>query len=158
MARLTIRKHGRKAPVEDNTPQSSNAGKRVAGKNNRVSKLPIKRNKHANTVVEEEVEEDDEDDEPAPPRVKDVSQETYTLHKSVIVAETPIVGDTDFLKLAEFNYIEFETHNIRNCTMLLRKVDSSLRLIVLRQRYLPKVLGSWTTSLLPLKMLQIGKR
>jgi len=113
MARLTIREQGHKVPVEDNTPQRSNSGKRVAGKNNRVSKLPTKQNRHANTVVEEEVEEDDEDDEPAPPRVKDVSQETYTLHKSVIVAETPIVGNTDFLKLTEFNYIEFETHNIR---------------------------------------------
>jgi len=64
-------------------------------------------------VVEEDEEEDTEEDEPAPPRVKDVSQETYTLHKSVIVGKTSIVGDTDFLKLAEFSYIEFETHNIR---------------------------------------------
>ena len=64
-------------------------------------------------VVEEDVEEDTEEDEPAPRRVKDISQETYTLHKSVIVGETSIVGDTDFLKLAEFSYIEFET-SVRN--------------------------------------------
>jgi len=29
----------------------------------------------------------------------------YSVYKSVIVADTLIVGDTDFLKLAEFNHI-----------------------------------------------------
>src|SRR5579859_4346573 len=113
MPRLTCRKQGRKAPLEEDTTRGSKSGKLVAGKNNRVSKLPTKRNKYTNTVIEEEEEEDDEDDEPAPPRVKDVFQDIYTLHKSVIVADTSIVGDTDFLKLAEFNYNEFEMYNIR---------------------------------------------
>jgi CBS domain containing-hemolysin-like protein len=65
----------------------------------------------AKNVPEVEDAEDVDDSEPEP--VKDISNETYSLHKSVVLRDTVIVGDTDFLKHEEFDYHQFETYNIR---------------------------------------------
>jgi hypothetical protein len=53
-----------------------------------------------------------EDEAPMNP-VKDISLETYTLYKSVMLGDTMVVGDTDFLKHKEFDYRQFETQAIR---------------------------------------------
>jgi len=107
MPPLTLRKQGRKATAKENTPRPSESPKRLSNKNKRVHKPTPKENRHSKRNHAPDDEEDDEDDEPEPVPVKNISQETYTLHKSVVVS------DTDFLKPEEFDYRQFETHNIR---------------------------------------------
>jgi len=65
--------------------------------------------------------EDSEDEEAEPVSLRDISQETYTLHKSVVVSETVMVGDTDFLKHEEFNFREFQMQNIRKVNDTAKK-------------------------------------
>jgi len=113
MRNLTIRKWGRKPTAKENTPQRSESPKRVSNKNKHASKPASIENNHSKTNRVTFDEQDDEDDEPEAVPVKDISQETYTLHKSVVIGDTVIVGDTDFLKHEEFNYREFQTQNIR---------------------------------------------
>jgi len=113
MPPLTIRKQGRKATAKENTPQPSKSPKYNSNRNKRVSKRASNQNKHSETNHISDDSEDEEDDEPDRVPAKDISQETYTLHKSVMIGETVVVGDTDFLKHEEFDYRQFETHNIR---------------------------------------------
>jgi len=113
MPPLTLRKQSRKATAKDNTSQPSESPKRLSNKNKRVHKPTSKENRHSKTNYVPHDEEDEEDDELEPVAVKDISQETYTLHKSVMICETVVVGDTDFLKHEEFDYRQFEMHNIR---------------------------------------------
>src|SRR5204862_6320481 len=72
-----------------------------------------KQNKKTNTIVVPEDEESE--DEPAPyvKPVKDISEEVYELHKSVMVGNIPILNDTDFLQFEEFDFRNFNTMNIR---------------------------------------------
>jgi hypothetical protein len=113
MRHLTIRKHGRKAPTEENTPEGSESAKRASTSKKRARADDSALNKASKTKrVSQHVEsEEDEISEPEP--IKDISHETYTLHKSVVLGDIIIVGDTDFLKYDEFDYRQFETHNIR---------------------------------------------
>jgi hypothetical protein len=113
MTKLTIRKRGRRATAKGNTPQQPQSPKRVSNKNNRASKAMSNQNKASKTNHYSEDSEDSEDSETESVPVKDISQETYILHKSVVVGETVVVSDTDFLKHEEFNFREFQTHNIR---------------------------------------------
>jgi len=53
-----------------------------------------------------------EDEEPSKP-IEDISLETYTLYKSVMLGDITVVGNTDFLKHKEFDYRQFETQAIR---------------------------------------------
>ena len=43
-----------------------------------------------------------EDEEPSKP-FKDISLETYTLYKSVMLGDITVIGDMDFLKNKEFD-------------------------------------------------------
>ena len=66
-------------------------------------------------------EESEDEESPYVPPVKDISQETYTLYKLLIVGVIPVVSDTDFLKLDEFNFEEFATMNIRKADDVAKK-------------------------------------
>ena len=45
--------------------------------------------------------------------VKDISMETYTLQKLVILGGDSIIADIDFFKIGEFSYRQFEQQMIR---------------------------------------------
>jgi hypothetical protein len=121
MPRLTIRKQGRKAIDKENPPRPSNSPKTDSNKNKRVSKPASRQTKHSETNHISDHLEDEDDSEPTPVRVKDISQESYALHKSVLVGDTVIVGDTDFLKYGEFDYRQFEIYNIRKLDVASKK-------------------------------------
>ena len=113
MAKLTVRKRGRQASREEDPPVSSKSGKRVRVQKNRAPPPPTSKKSmsKAKDLPEAEDAEYIEDSEPEP--VRDISGQTYSLHKSVMLGDTVIVGDTDFLTHEEFDYRQFETYNIR---------------------------------------------
>src|SRR5437773_11692408 len=113
MAKLTVCECGHQASSEKDPTISSKSGKCVP-----VSKyhapLPPTKNKStskAKDLPEAEDTEYMEDSEPEP--VRDISTQTYSLHKSVMLGDTVIIGDTDFLTHEEFDYRQFETYNIQ---------------------------------------------
>ena len=113
MRKLTVRKSGRtpknagKTPVILNSKSDANPSKKH-GRNDATvqSKRPFK------SRVPDESEVTSEDEESSKP-VKDISLETYTLYKSVMLSDIMIIGDMDFLKYQEFDYRQFETQVIR---------------------------------------------
>ena len=113
MPNLTYRKHGRKATGKENPLVVSTSSKRVIVPKKHVPQPPANKKSasKAKHVPEVEDAEDVNDSEPEP--VMDISNQTYSLHKSVVVGDTVIVGDTDFLTHEEFDYRQFETYNIR---------------------------------------------
>jgi hypothetical protein len=117
MPNLTIRKRGRKVPAENDTMTPSDSEKHASSSRKLVGTATSAQNKNKNKGSKqkrvEKVVEDGEDDDSEPEFVKDISQQTYTLVKSVTLGDTIIVSDTDFLKHDEFKYREFELHNIR---------------------------------------------
>jgi len=113
MPNLTIRKRGRKAPSEANTTTPSRSQKHASSSNKRVGTVTSAQNKGSKQKRGEVVVEEEESDDSEPENVKDISQQTYTLVKSVMLGDTIIVSDTDFLKHDEFKFREFELHNIR---------------------------------------------
>ena len=113
MGKLTVRKSGRppkhagKTPGVLNSKSNTNPSKQH-GRNN-----SIVQSKHSSkSHVPDEPEVMSEDEEPSKP-IKDISLETYTLYKSVMLGDITVVGDTDFLKHKEFDYRQFETQAIR---------------------------------------------
>ena len=50
---------------------------------------------------------------------KDITLETYTLQKMVMLGDVVVIEDTDFLKHNEFDYRQFET-------LTIRKLDKSV--------------------------------
>jgi hypothetical protein len=121
MANLTVRKRGRKAPTKDDTATPSESGKHASSSNKRVNTATSAQNKGSKTKRVETVVEDEETSDSEPEFVKDISQQTYTLVKSVMLGDTAIVSDTDFLKYEEFKYRDFELHNIRRLDDVAKK-------------------------------------
>ena len=113
MRKLIVRKSGHtpkdagKTPVILNSKSDANPSKKH-GRNDATiqSKRPSK------SRVPDESEVTSEDEESSKP-VKDISLETYTLYKSVMLGDITVIGDTDFLKHKEFDYRQFETQAIR---------------------------------------------
>ena len=112
MVRLTCRKYQGKAVTKENTSRNSNAPKRTPKLNVHVAKAAAKEKKPVGTKYVSEDEDDEADSTIVPISVRDISLDTYTLHKSVVVGDTAIVSDTDFLKFEEFDFRDFEMQNI----------------------------------------------
>src|SRR6266496_2381439 len=113
MRKLTVRKSGHtpkntgKTPVILNSKSDANSSKKHGQNDATVqSKHPFK------SRVPDESEVTSEDEESSKP-VKDISLETYTLYKSVMLGDITVIGDMDFLKYKEFDYRQFETQVIR---------------------------------------------
>jgi len=116
-----MRKRGRKASIEENTPRAPKSSKRASNAKKDATKPNAKQNRRVTTNAATDDEESEEEQPPYVPPVKDISQEIYTLSKMVIVGVIPIVSDTDFLKLDEFNFREFVTMNIRKADEYAKK-------------------------------------
>ena len=129
MAKLTVRKYGRQASREEDPPVSSKSGKHVRVQKNRTPPPPTSKKSmsKAKDLPEAEDTEYIEDSEPEP--VRDISGQTYSLHKSVMLRDTVIVGDTNFLTHEEFEYRQFETYNIRKLNDAAEKVKFSFHYI-----------------------------
>ena len=113
MTKLTVQKSGRTRKPEGKTPvvldskSDANPSKKHGRNGTTVQ------SKHSSkSRVPDEPEAMSEDEEPSKP-VKDISLETYTLYKSVMLGDITVIGDTDFLKHKEFDYRQFETQAIR---------------------------------------------
>src|SRR5437667_6380673 len=113
MAKLTVRKCGRQPSHEKDPPVSSKSVKHIRVQKNRAPPLPTSKKSmsKAKDLPEAEDAEYIEDLELEP--VRDISGQTYSLHKSVMLGDTIIVADTDFLTYKEFDYRQFDTYNIR---------------------------------------------
>ena len=113
MGKLTVRKSGRapkktgKTPVALDSKSDTNPSKQHGR-----SSSTVQSKQSSKSRVPDEPEVTSEDDEPSKP-VKDISLETYTLYKSVMLGDITVVGDTDFLKHKEFDYRQFENQAIR---------------------------------------------
>ena len=116
MTKLTIRKSGR--PIKRKTSPSTRSDtdstsnsfpKRVKNVNNGVPK-------NTKAVYTVDDDSDLETPAPAPEPVKDVSDEIFVLQKSCMLGTTAIVEDSDFVRLGEFSFRQFETSAIRKLT------------------------------------------
>ena len=113
MRKLTVQKSGHtpkntgKTPVILNSKSNANSSKKHGQNDTTIqSKHPFK------SHIPDESEVTSEDEESSKP-VKDISLETYTLYKSVMLGDIMVIGDMDFLKYKEFDYHQFETQVIR---------------------------------------------
>ena len=113
MGKLTVRKSGHtpKQAGKTNVVLDSKSDENPSKQYHRSSSI-IQSKHSSKSRVPDEVEVISEDEEPFKP-VKDISLETYTLYKSVMLDDITVVGDTDFLKHKEFDYRQFETQVIR---------------------------------------------
>ena len=94
-------------------PVSSKSGKRVRVRKNRAPPLPTSKKSMSKAKDLPEAKDAEYIEDSEPESVRDISGQTYSLHKSVMLGDTVIVGDTDFLKHEKFDYRQFETYNIR---------------------------------------------
>ena len=76
---------------------------------------------HATSNTASNADETQQEAHSSAPTVRDISEETYTLYKLVIVSSISVVSDTDFLKLREFNFRELATMNVRKANETARK-------------------------------------
>jgi len=71
---------------------------------------------HPDTVLDVDASDNENSGNTTSSRDKDVSDQTYTLTRRVMLGPVAVVEDTDFPKLGEFSYRQFET-------MAIRKLD-----------------------------------
>ena len=113
MGKLTVRKSGRAPKHAGKTPVVLDSKSNANPSKQRSRSIFIVQSKRpSKSRVPDEPEVMSEDEEPSKP-IKDISLETYTLYKSVMLGDITVVGDTDFLKHKEFDYRQFETQAIR---------------------------------------------
>ena len=113
MGKLTVRKSGRVRKHAGETPVvlDSNSDANPSKQHGR-SNSAVQFEHSSKSRVPDGPEVMSEGEEPSKP-VKDISLETYTLYKSVMLGDITVIGDTDFLKHKEFDYRQFETQAIR---------------------------------------------
>ena len=116
-----MRKGSRKTPIEQNTPKASKSSKRVSNAKTDATKTLAKQTGRTTSNAASNTDETQQEAHSSAPLVRDISEETYTLYKLVIVSSIPVVSDTDFLKLGEFNFREFATMNVRKADDTARK-------------------------------------
>jgi hypothetical protein len=121
MTRLTCRKYQSTANGKGNARRSSESTETRPNKSKRAAKAKNTPQPPPSTEPVLESSEEDEEDTVAHVRVRDISLDTYTLHKSVVVGDTTVVSDTDFLKFEEFDFRDFETQNIRRLNDAAKK-------------------------------------
>ena len=124
-----MRKSGRvtkasaKTTVElDSQPQPHQSRKRSRKNATKEPKQqPVSR-------VEEEPESTPEAEAPPKPP-KNISLETYTLIKSVLLGTVAVIEDTDFLKHDEFDFLQFQTQAIRKLDKAIPDASRTFELV-----------------------------
>ena len=108
MPNLTARKsHRTRKPVGSPPVVSKSRSHSVSSKKHVGKLVPIQNQKSATNRIGDEADDVSEVEAYAKP-VKDISLETYTLQKLVMLGNDSIIGDTDFVKIGEFGYRQFE--------------------------------------------------
>ena len=116
MTKLTIQKSGH--PIKHKTSPSTRSDtdstsnsfpKHVKKVNNGVPK-------NTKAVYTVDDDSDLETPAPAPEPVKDVSDEIFVLQKSCMLGTKAVIEDSDFVRLGEFSFRQFETSAIRKLT------------------------------------------
>ena len=94
-----------------------------------VCKLVLVQNKNSTTNhIGDETDDVSEEEVYAKP-VKDISMETYTLQKLVMLGDNSIIADTDFVKIGEFSYRQFEQQTIRKLDNAVKDTEISFNLV-----------------------------
>ena len=78
-------------------------------------------------IVVRTVDDDSEQESPPPipAWVKDVSDEIFVLQKSCMLGTMAIVEDSDFVRLGEFSFRQFETSAIRKLTKVSEEAKTT---------------------------------
>ena len=116
MTKLIIRKSGRtiKRKSSPSTRSDTDSTSRSFPKRVRKVNKPILNN----TIMVRTADDDSEHESPPPipAWIKDVSDEIFVLQKSCMLGSMAIVEDSDFVRLGEFSFRQFETSAIRKLT------------------------------------------
>jgi hypothetical protein len=129
MTNLTVRKSHRPPKPVRTPPVTPKTRPKAVEKTRRVGKPVSARNKPPTTNRVEDEGDDVSDEETYAKPVKDVSNETYTLQKLVMLSGDSIIADTDFIKLGEFGYRQFEQQTIRKLDNAVKDTEVSFELV-----------------------------
>ena len=116
MPNLTVRKSGCTVKCKTSPSTHSDTDSTSHSFPKRVKK--VNNGNRRETIVVRTAEDDSECESPPPIPVwvKDVSDEIFVLQKSCMLGSTAIVEDSDFVRLGEFSFRQFETSAIRKLT------------------------------------------
>jgi len=116
MPNLAVRKSGRtiKRKTSPSTRSDTDSTSRSVRK--RVKQNPKPPPRDTITVSTVDNDSDSESPPPVPAWVKDVSNEIFVLQKLCMLGSVAIVEDSDFVRLGEFSFRQFETSAIRKLT------------------------------------------
>ena len=107
MGKLTVRKSGRAPKHAGKTPVALDSKSNANPSKQRSRSIFIVQSKRpSKSRVPDEPEVTSEDEEPSKP-VKDISLETYTLYKSVMLGDIMVIGDTKNLIIASLRLKPF---------------------------------------------------
>jgi hypothetical protein len=129
MANLTVRKSHRTPKPVESPPVASKTRPKAIEKKKRVGKPLPDRNKQATPNRVEDAADDMSEEEVYAKPVKDISMETFTLQKLVMLGGDSIIADTDFVKLSEFGYRQFEQQTIRKLDNAVKDPETSFELV-----------------------------
>ena len=79
--------------------------------------VPIQTKKSTTNCVGDQADDVSEEETYTKP-VKDISLETYTLQKLVMLDNDSIIADTDFGKIREFSYRQFDSIHVLLCILM----------------------------------------
>ena len=129
MRNLTVRKSHRTPKPVESLPVVSKSRSHAVSSKKHVRKLVRVQNKESTTNrVGDEADDVSEEEVYAKP-VKDVSMETYTLQKLVMLSGDSIIAVTDFFKICEFGYRQFEQQTIRRLDNAVKDPEISFNLV-----------------------------
>ena len=116
MPNLTVRKSGRTIKRKTSPSTRSDTDSTSLSIRKRVKK--VNKPSPRDIIVVSPLDDDSEREStpPVPAWVKDVSNEIFVLQKSCMLGTTAIVEDSDFVRLGEFSFRQFETSAIRKLT------------------------------------------
>jgi len=129
MPNLVVRKSGRtiKRKTSPSTRSDTDSTSRSVPK--RVKQKPKPPRRDTITVAAADDDSDSESPLPVPAWVPDVSNEIFVLQKSCMLGSTPIIEDSDFVRLGEFSFRQFETSAIRKLTKATEEGKTSFEWI-----------------------------
>jgi len=116
MPNLTVRKSGRQIKCKTSPSTRSDTDSTPLSVPKRVKKS---KNLNPRDIIVVHTVDDDSERESPPPIpawVKDVSNEIFVLQKSCMLGTMAVVEDSDFVRLGEFSFRQFETSAIRKLT------------------------------------------
>jgi hypothetical protein len=107
---LTKRKGQAKRKASENALR---ALKKATTPKSTPQRAPSIRTNASDKVIVISVDDASDDDKPPPKSTADVSHTIFTVSRYILLNKDPVLEDTDFLTLGQFNYREFDVLGIR---------------------------------------------